>query len=253
MPGEKTKRTVTMFPTTLLVYFVCLIGLSVAATYSFVHAKYLKQLNNKDLELLDVQKSNKALADGNIELQNSLLKAGNDYGKLEAQYKDLASKLDTVGRKNAETASELEAASKDLEAAKADAGKLADELEAKSSETDALNAGRQTLEKKYDSYQEMLAPYLVLEPTWVSPAETTRAFDGNLLVVLYTASDKGKCYKDTVALCYLFSGANKEVLCLRTGQPESFKYQGKKYLFNLVEAKDTETAKRYCISIFKQW
>jgi hypothetical protein len=40
-------------------------------------------------------------------------------------------------------------------------------------------------------------------------------------------------------------------LCLRTGKPESFKYQGEKYLFNLLESKESEGAHHYCISILK--
>ena len=50
--GEKTRRTVRMRPITLLVCFVCLIGLSVSATYFIDHAKYKKQSGNDDEEIL---------------------------------------------------------------------------------------------------------------------------------------------------------------------------------------------------------
>ena len=77
-------------------------------------------------------------------------------------------------------------------------------------------------------------------------------FDGNLGIVLYEASDTSKCYKDSAAVCYLTNGPDKKKLCLRTGKPESFKYQGKKYLFNLLESKESEGAHLYLISILKE-
>ncbi len=250
--GEKTRRTVRMRPITLLVCFVCLIGLSVSATYLIHHAKYKKQSDNKDLEILAVQKNNKSLSDENIELQNSLQKLKNEYSNQESQYKDLASRLDTAEQKNTQTASELASTSKDLEAARVDVLKLRGKLDAKLSEIEALNVDRQTLEQKYNGFKEMLAPYLILEPTLVDSGETTMAFDGNLLIVLYEASDKDKCQKGSAAFIYLISGKDKIKLCLRTGKPERFKYQGKKYLFNLLESKESKGAHRYCISILKE-
>jgi septal ring factor EnvC (AmiA/AmiB activator) len=252
MQGEKMRRTVSVRPITLLVCFVCLIGLSVSATYIIYDAKYKKQSGNKDQEILAVQENNKSLSDKNIELQNSLQKLGNEYSNLESQYKHLASKLDTAEQKNTQTASELAAALKELETAKADVFKLTGELDAKLSEIEALNADRQVLELKYNGFKEMLAPHLVLEPTWVNSGETTPAFDGNLLLVLYEVSDTSKCHKDSAAFSYLISGKDKIKLCLRTGKPESFKYQGKKYLFNLLESKESKGAHRYCISILKE-
>src|SRR5208283_3449233 len=74
--GEKTK-TVRMRPLTLLVCFVCLIALSVSATYLIHRAKYKKRSDNKDQEILAVQKNYKSLSDKNIELQNSLQKLKN--------------------------------------------------------------------------------------------------------------------------------------------------------------------------------
>src|SRR5208283_2023988 len=97
--GEKTK-IVRMRPLTLLVCFVCLIGLSVAATYLIHHAKYKKQSGNKDQEILNVQKNNKSLSDENIELKNSLQKLKNEYSNLESPHKDLVSGLDTAEQKN---------------------------------------------------------------------------------------------------------------------------------------------------------
>ena len=116
------------------------------------------------------------------------------------------------------------------------------ELDAKLSEIEALNVDQQTLEQKYNSFKEMLAPFLILEPTLVGSGETTMAFDGNLGIVLYEASDTSKCHKDSVAVSYLINGTDKKKLCLRTGKPESFKYQGKKYLLNLLESKKARDA-----------
>jgi predicted RNase H-like nuclease (RuvC/YqgF family) len=250
--GEKKRKTVRMRPLTLLVCFVCLIGLSVSATYFIDHAKYKKQSGNGDEEILVLQKNNKSLSDKNISLENSLQKLENEHSNLQSQYKDLASELDTAEQRNKQTASELASALKDFEVARVDILKLRDELDSKSSEIEALNVDQQTLEQKYNGFKEMIAPYLILEPTWVSSDQTTLAFDGKLILVIYEASDTSKCYKDSTAVCYLISGTNKEKLCLRTGKPEIFKYQGKKYLFNLLESKESEGAHRYLISILKE-
>jgi len=224
--GEKTK-IVRMRPLTLLVCFVCLIALSVSATYLIHHTKYKKQSDNKDQKILTVQKNYESLSDANIELQNSLQKLKNEYSKLESPHKD-------------------------PEAARDDTLKLRDELDAKSSEIQALNVDQQTLEQKYNGLKEILAPYLILEPTLVGSGETTMVFDGNLGIVLYEAEDTSKCYKDSAAVCYLINGPDKKKLCLRTGKPKSFKYQGKRYLFNLLESKGSEGAHRYLISILKE-
>ena len=179
---EETKKTLSMRPITLLVCFVCLIGLSASVTYLIVHAKYQLQLDNKNQEVQTIQKNNKDLTDQNIELRNSLQKLEDENSKLDA----------------------------------------------KLSEIEALNVVQQTLEQKYNGFKEMLAPYLILEPTLVGSGETTMAIDGNLGIVLYEASDTSNCHKDSVAVSYLINGTDKKKLCLRTGKPEGFKYQRKK-------------------------
>jgi hypothetical protein len=204
MQGEKAKKTIGMHPIILLLCFVCMIGLSVLATYLIMHVKYQSQLDNKEQEILTVRNNNAALADQNIELRNSLQKLEDDYSKLEARYKDLESRLDAAEQKNMQTASELP--------------------------TDS-------------------AVMLVLKPTCVSSGETTLAFDGNLRIVLYKASDKDECPKDSAAVSYLTSGTDKKKLCLRTGKPENFTYQGKNYLFNLSGIGAQAGVYRYCISI----
>jgi hypothetical protein len=248
--GEKKRRTVRMRPIPLLVCFVCLIGLSVSATYLIDHARYEKQSGNKAQEILAVQENKKSLS---IALENALQKLENEYSNLESQYKDLASKLDTAEQKNTLTASELASALKDLEAARVDALKLKGELDAKLPEIEALNVDRQTLEQKYNGSKEMLAPYLILEPTLVGLGEAAKAFDGNLMIVLYEASDMDKCQQGSTAFTYLISGKDKTKLCLRTGKPESFKYRGEKSLFNLLESKKSKGAHPYLFSILKEW
>jgi hypothetical protein len=235
-----------MRPITLPVCFVCLIELSVAATYFIHHAKYKKQSDNKDQEILTVQKNNKSLSDENIELQNSLQKLKNEYSKLESSHKGLAFGLDNAEEKNSQIPL------KHLEGARIDDLKLRGELDAKLSEIEALQVDQQTLEQKYNGFKEMLAPYLILEPTLVRSGETPMALGGNLGIVLYEASDTSKCYKDSADVCYLTNGPDKKRLCLRAAKPESFKYQGKKYLFNLLESKESEGAHRYLISILKE-
>lgn len=251
MEKEKTKGIVTIHPVIFLVCFLCLMGLCISGTYFIVHGEYQSQLTNKDEEILIGQKNNKALADQNTELRNSLQRFQNEYSNLEPRYEDLASRLNAAEQRNMQTASELTTASKDLEAAKADVLKLRDELDAKLSEIETLNADRQALEQKYNDFREMLAHHLVLEPTWVGPGETTQAFDGNLLIVLYEPSDKDWCHKDSMAVSYLISGKEKKKLCLRIGRPENFTYQGKKYQFVLLKSEGNEGAVRYCIYIMR--
>jgi len=238
-----------MYPVILLVCFVCLIGLSVSGTYLIMRVKYQNLADNKDREALTVQENNKALSDRNTELRNSLQKLENEYSGLESQYKDLASRLDSAEQKNIKTASQLDTALKDLETARGEVSKLTGKLDAKLSEIESLNVDRQALQDKYDEFKEMLAPDLVLEPTWVSSGETTPAFDGALLIVLYGTSDKYKCQKGSVAVSYLIRGADKKKLCLSAGKPENFTYQGKTYLFNLLESKQSGETHRFCIYI----
>ena len=244
--GEKTRRTIRMRPITLLVCFACLIGLSVSTTYLIHHAKYKKQSDKKDQEILTVQKHNKSLSDEDIELKNSLQKLKNEYSNLKSSHKDIAFGIDNAEEKNSQTPL------KHLEAARIDDLKLRGELDAKLSEIEALNVVQQTLEQKYNGFKEMLAPYLILEPTLVRSGETTMAIDANLGIVLYEASDTSNCHKDSVAVSYLINGTDKKKLCLRIGKPESFKYRGKKYLFNLLESKESEGAHHYLISILKE-
>ena len=198
MLTEKKKRTLSIRPITLLVWFVCLIGLSVSATYLTMRVNYQNQLDNKDREVLTVQKDNKALADQNSELMNSLQKLEDKYSKLDAQL----------------------------------------------SEMQAQKADRQTLDQRHETIEEMP----VLKPTWVSLGETTLAFDGSLRIILYV-SDKDHCPKDSAAVSYLISDTDKKKLCLRTGKPEEFAYQGKNYSLNLSGIAATANASRYCISI----
>ena len=93
MLGEKTKRTVSVRPITLLVWLVCLIGLSVSATFLIGHAIYKKQSNDTDQQILTALKDNKFLSDENVELQNSLQKLEGEYNNLKSRYKDLAASL----------------------------------------------------------------------------------------------------------------------------------------------------------------
>ena len=93
MLGEKTKRTVSVRPITLLVWLVCLIGLSVSATFLIGHAIYKKQSNDTDQQILTALKDNKFLSDENVELQNSLQKLEGEYNNLQSRYKDLVASL----------------------------------------------------------------------------------------------------------------------------------------------------------------
>jgi len=118
-------------------------------------------------------------------------------------------------------------------------------LNAQLSEIEAQKADRQTLEQKYNDSKEMLA----LKQTWVISGETTLAFDGNLRIVVHKASGKDECQKDSAAVSYLTSDTDIKKLCLRTGEPENFTYQGKNYSFNLSGIAAQASVYRYSISI----
>ena len=74
--GKKQRRAGRTRPITLLFCIVCLIGLSVSATYLIDHAKFKKLSGKEDEEILALQKNNKSLSDKNIALENSLQKVG---------------------------------------------------------------------------------------------------------------------------------------------------------------------------------
>jgi hypothetical protein len=105
----------------------------------------------------------------------------------------------------------------------------------------------QTASESASDSKEML----VLKPAWVSSGQTTLAFDGSLRIVLHEASDTDGCPKDSAAVSYLTGDTDKKKLCLRTGKPENFTYQGKNYLFNLSGIAAQAGVYRYCISISK--
>ena len=89
----------------------------------------------------------------------------------------------------------------------------------------------------------------VLKPTWVSSGQTTPAFDGKLRIVVHEATDQDECPKGSRAVSDLTTDTDKMKLCLRTGKPENFSYQGKNYLFNLSGTAAQASVYRYYISI----
>lgn len=86
---EETKKNIGMRSIILLLSSLCLIGLSASVTYTIVHARYQRQLDNKNLEVQTIQEHNKALTDENTELRNSLQKLEDESGKLEARLSEI--------------------------------------------------------------------------------------------------------------------------------------------------------------------
>jgi hypothetical protein len=193
------KKSVSINLIVLVVCFVCVIGLSLSATYLVVHARFQSQLDDKDREVLTVQKDSKTLADQNAELRNSLQKLEDQYNKLDAHL----------------------------------------------SKIEAQQADSQAPEQN----QEVFEDTPVLNPKWVNSGETALAFDGNLSIVLNKASERDECQKGATAVTYLTGDAYNQKLCLRTGKPETFTYQGKNYSFNLSGIAAQASVYRYCISI----
>jgi len=231
---DKPKRTVSMRPMTFFICLACVIGLSASGTCFIMNKKYHSLL--KDRDLTD-QTHYKTLLDKNSELMNSVRKLESEYGKLEPRSRDLESRLDAAEQKNMQKASELATLSKDLETTKTQVLNLTEDLKDR--------------EQKYNSLKQILDSHLVLEPTWVGSGKSVQALDGNLLVELGERLED-ECQKDSAAVGYLTSGTDKKRLCLSMGKPESFKYQGKKYLFTLLESKKSEGVDSYCISIVKE-
>ena len=107
MAGETTKRTVSVSPVTLAVWFACLIGVSVSAAFLVGYAIYKKQSDDKDRLVLAVEKNNKFLSDKNIELQHSLQKLEDLHGNLESRYLELAASLGPPQHRAAATTNNL--------------------------------------------------------------------------------------------------------------------------------------------------
>jgi len=122
------------------------------------------------------------------------------------------------------------------------------QLDAQLSEMEDLKAVPHASDQKSIGFKEMQ----VLKPTWVSSGETTPAFDGNLRIVLHQTSGEDECEKDSAAVSYLTGDTDKKKLCLHTGKPENFTYQGVNYLFNLSGIAAQAGVYRYCISISQQ-
>lgn len=77
------------FSVSFLFGLVCLAALSVSATFLIDRAIFRKQTDGKDRETLEVLKNDQVLSK-NAELENSLQKLEDEYGNLEARYKELA-------------------------------------------------------------------------------------------------------------------------------------------------------------------
>ncbi len=93
MLGEESQKSLNLRPGSLLVLIACLICLSASAAFLVAYAVYKKQSDDKDRQVIAVERNNQFLSDRNIELQNSLQKLGDAYGNLETRYKDLAASL----------------------------------------------------------------------------------------------------------------------------------------------------------------
>jgi hypothetical protein len=79
-----------MRPIALILLIVCVIGLSVSATFLIGHTIYKKLSDDQSLA---VQKNNQLLSDKNAELQYSLQKLEDKYSNLESRFKDLSASI----------------------------------------------------------------------------------------------------------------------------------------------------------------
>lgn len=252
MPEERQTRTITMRPLMLAVVSVCLIGLSAGVTYFIGHTAYEQTCNQKDRELLDARNNAKTLSDANIELRSSIKELEAKYTEIDSKSKELAAKVEGAEQKNTQTAAQLASTLKELENSKADFARIKSDLDGKNSQIETISADRQAAEQKLQGMKQMVSPYLVLEPTWVAPGETTLALDGKLGIVLDDASATNIACKDSAASGHINAPRTKKLLCLRTGEPERFRYRGKKYLLDLIDSKESEGSQHYFISILKE-
>lgn len=237
---EDKERSTGLRVAIVIVCVLCLMGLSVLATYLILDSRYKKQANIENQKILLDNKNIKNhianLSDTNAKLKTSLIQLHREYNNLGGLNKTLISMLHSAEQDDTQTGVKLKSALENLETAKADALKREGELSA-----------------KLQTFKDVLAPYLILEPTWSSSGQSTSLFDGNLTVALYQISPEDKSHKGAAAFAYLIEGKHKRKLFLQTGKPELFYYRGQKFLFNLLKSTEGQFKPHYFFTILREW
>ena len=215
MPIHDMKGAVSFY---LIIFIVCFVFLAVLSASSIIfNGIYKKQIYEKDKQLSIAHNNITTLSQKNIELNTSLQKLTSHYVILKSQNEDLASELNSSQLRNTKLDSKLTSALDDLKLSKADA------IKAKGVTEELL------------IFKDIIAPYVVLEPTWVRSGVGTSAFNGNITIVFYENSQNHKCVDTSSSICYFIEKKHKRILCLEARKPDIFTYHHNQYLLNLLQ------------------
>ncbi|MGC8493438.1 MAG: hypothetical protein ACP5SH_17060 [Syntrophobacteraceae bacterium] len=215
---------------------LCLVGLSVFTTYAFMNKRYTKQIHILNQKIMLDKRNIKNLSDINSELKMSIATAENQYMNTKSLNKVLSSMLHSTEHEDTNANVKLKELLKNLNEAKTDA--LKRELE---------------LTTKLQTLQNLLAPYIIVKPTWIMSGQSTPIIDDTLTATLNPIPPDDKAHTTFVAFVSLIQGKLKRKLFLEAGKPQPFYYKGKKYLFNVLQSNSDKGGVHYCISILKAW
>lgn len=220
----------------VIVCVLCLMGLSAFTTYVLLNKRYTKEADILNQKIMLDERNIKNLSDINSDLKMSIATVENQYINTNSLNKVLSSMLHSTEHEDTDTNVKLKIIMKNLNEAKTDA--LKRELE---------------LSTKLQVLQNLLAPYVIVKPTWVISGQSTPIIDDTLTAILNQISPDDKIHKNSVAFVYLIQGKLKRKLFLEMGKPQPFFYNGKKYLFNLLQSNSDKGGLHYCIAILKAW
>ncbi len=220
----------------MAVCILCLMGLSVFTTYVLMNKRYAKQVGILNRKIMLDKRNIKNLSDINSELKMSIATAENRYMNINSLNKVLSSMLHRTEHDNTKTNVKLQMVLKNLNETKTDA--LKRELE---------------LTTKLQTLQNLLAPYIVVKPTWITSGQATPIIDDTLTATLNPIPPDDKSHTTFVGFVSLIQGKVKRKLFLEIGQPQPFYYKGKRYLFNVLQSNSDKGGVHYCIAILKAW
>ncbi len=229
--GASTHRVIVLF-----ISFIYITVLSVSVFYTLLDTRYKSQIYNQNKQIIEDHKRIAILTNKNANLYISIKTSQCDQNAIYSKYNDLVSKLHSCTATNADITAQLTSVLDNLKSAHANTIKLKDVI------------------SNLQTFKSIVAPYVVLAPTWVGSGVGTPAFDGNLMIIIYEKSQNDKSCKESSIIGYLIENTHKQKLCLKTRQPGTFKYQRNEYLLDLLDSQETpDKSRRYCISILKKF
>ena len=229
-----------------IVFTLCDIVLLTCVIYDRIQRKETTELRSSYNEIL----KNKEELDGQLKgMRDSYERLSSNFNHTETMYKELEKRTSELQTKLDSRVASLSA---DLSSCQSTNLDFISQIAAKESSSVSMKNKIYEYELMTTSFKKLLAPQLILEPTWIKTAEVLTAFDGNCEIFIDEASDKNPCLKNQATSISLKIENSKSVLCVQIDQPESFKYKGKKYFICLLGVKEEEQSRHYLVSILKE-